>query len=854
MAKKVKKTSKKTYTRHSALSVIGKVLKGFVIFTLLVVMVGSVYAGSIVLGIAKSAPEADIEKFLALSAQSVLLDDQEAVMDTVISNEVRIPIQLAEMGQTVQNAFVSSEDERFFDHKGVDIKRTIGVTAKYLWSKVVGGNYSQGGSTMTQQLIKNTFLTSAKEESRKIKEMYMALQIEKEVPKEKILETYLNSIFLGGRAYGVEAAARQYFSKSAKDLTVIEAAYLAGVTPAPSEFYAFSEENLADPSSIENNTKTVLDQMAKNGYITEAELQQYRDEITNNGITFTYTTLANGGKYNYEYFTRPAVLQVTQDLMDKLGLTEEEANEKILMGGLKIYTTMNRSMQEYSEGVISDPDNYLFEESIDANNIVQPQVATVITEPATGHIKTVVGGRGEQVIGGPNRAVSSNFLRAVGSSTKPLTVYAPGIDKKIFDAATVFEDSPLSKEQRVEYFAGDSGSDASDPRYPGNAYFSWMGYVNVRDALEVSSNLVAIKAAMLVGSDVSKEYAEKFGFVLPPEEYRGLSMYALGQYANIDGKDGANPLIMASAFGSFANNGFKNKSVYYTKVVDPAGNVVLENQPAGEQVVQPGTAYIMWDLLKSVVDHSVPGNEWSDDIQVAGKTGTTSDNRELWFVGTTTRYSAAIFIGHDDHSKVIDANSGGLLGSTRGTATVFRKIMEFAHEGKEAVEPAVPDSIVEVAVSHDSGTLPTSLTRNDPRGDRTVYEYFFKDRVPTEFDNVHVAVEVNRLTGKLATSRTPSYLRVRRVYIVRDYEPEVPLEDDEYVLPRAFDDYVVPPVTKPTNTRPTATTTAQTWDDTSEDTTPEDTTPEDTTPEDTTPTATKPPNNGVRPNTATTAN
>lgn len=815
MAKRVKRTAKKTFTRHSTLSILGKVFKGFVILTLLVAMVGSIYAASVVVGIAKTAPEADIEKFLALSTQSVLLDDTGEVMDTVITNEVRLPIKLDEMGKNIQDAFISSEDERFYDHKGVDIKRTIGVTLRYAWSKIVGGNYSQGGSTMTQQLIKNVFLTSAKEESRKIKEMYMALQIEKQIPKEKILETYLNSIFLGGRAYGVEAAARQYFSKSTKDLTVIEAAYLAGVTPAPSEFYAFSEDNLANPKYIEDNTKTVLDQMEKNGYITSAELKKYRDQITNEGIKFNYTTLSNGGRYNYEFFTRPAVAQVTQDLMDKMGLTEEQAQEKIMLGGLKIYTTMNRKMQEYTLSVINDPDNYMFEESIDANNIVQPQVATVIIEPSTGYVKTIIGGRGEQVVAGPNRAVSYNFLRGVGSSTKPLTVYAAGIDKKIFDAGSVFEDSPLTPAQRQEYFYGDSDADPNNPNYPGNAYFSWLGYANVRDALRVSSNLVAIKASMQVGTAVSTEYAEKFGLVLPPENYRGLSMFALGQYANIDGKDGGNPLIMASAFGTFANNGYKNRSVYYSKVVDPAGNVVLENKPTGEQIIQPGTAYIMWDLLKTVVDYNVPNIEWSDDFDIAGKTGTTSDNRELWFVGTTPYYSAALFIGHDDHSKVINAETGGLLGSTVGTQKVFRKIMEFAHEGLEPKELEVPDSIVRVAVSHDSGTLPTSLTRSDPRGDRTVYEYYFKDRVPTEFDKVHVAADVNKLTGKLANSQTPAILRQRKVFIIRDYTPEVTLEDAAYVLPKVFDDGKLPPgytltpptkpATKPATTTPPAT-------------------------------------------------
>lgn len=859
MTTRVKKTGKKTYTSHSALYTIGKVLKGLVILGIVAVMIGSVYAGSKILAIAKTAPEADIEKFLALTSQSEIYDDKGEKMDTIISNEIRLPIKLDEMGKNVQNAFISSEDERFYDHKGVDIKRTMGVTLKYLWSKLVGGDYTQGGSTMTQQLIKNIFLTSAQEESRKIKEMYMALQIEKKLPKDKILETYLNSIFLGGRAYGVEAAARQYFSKSAKDLTVIEAAYLAGVTPAPSSFYAFSEENLADPKDIYNNTKTVLDQMHKNGFITSDELKQYRDEITEKGIAFKETPLVSNGKYNYEYFTRPVIKQVTEDLMKKFNLTEEQASEKLTLGGLKIYSTMNRSIQDYASQVMNDPDNFMFEESVDANGVVQPQVATVLTEPSTGYVKMIIGGRGEQVAAGPNRAVSYNFLRAVGSSTKPLTVYAAGIDSKIFDAGTVFEDSPLPIEQRREYFAGEEGANPEDPNYPGNAYYSWLGYANVRDALKVSSNLVALKATLKIGIPVSSDYAQRFGLVLPAQQYQGLSTFALGQYASVNGQDGGNPLIMASAFGTFVNNGVKNKSLFYTKVVDAAGNVILENKPQGEQIIQPGTAYIMQDLLKTVVDYNMPDIEWSDEIDIAGKTGTSQDNRELWFVGTSPYYSMALFFGHDDHSKIINKYSGGLLGSTVSTQKAFRKIMEFAHEGLGEKEIPVPDTIERIAVSHDSGTLPTDLTRSDPRGDRTVYEYYFKDRIPKEFDKVHVLAEVNKLTNKLATSKTPAILRAKRVFIVRDYTPEVTLEDAQYVLPTAFDDGYLPawyttappssksskstnttPETKPGTTAPDTTAPPET-------TTPPVTTPPETTQPQTTEPQTKPGNGNTNP-------
>lgn len=821
MAQKVKKTAKRTYTKNSALTIFGKVLKGLVIFTIVAALVGSIFFGSTLLAIAKDSPDADIEKFLTLSSQSILLDDEGNQMDRIISSEVRLPVKLTEISQNLQDAFIATEDERFYEHHGVDYKRTISVTIRYAFSKLVGGDYNQGGSTLTQQLIKNIFLTSEKVSSRKVQEMYMALQIEKKIDKATILETYLNSIFLGGRAYGVEAAARQFFSKSANDLTIIESAYLAGVTTAPSIYYAFTESNQKDPTFYENRTKTVLDQMYRNGFLTEAEHKKYRDEITNNGIKFNYTTLTNGGKYNYEYFTRPVVSRVVDDMVAKLGITPEKAEENLALGGYKIYTTMNRAFQENTIKEVDNKANYQFKEYVDANGIIQPQVAAVVSEPSTGYVKALVGGRGEQVVAGPNRAASNYFLRAIGSATKPLTVYSAGIDSKIFDSATVFEDSPLTLEQREAYFAGETDVDPKDPTKPGNSYDRWWGYTNSRDALRRSSNLVTMKALFAIGEPVAESYALKYGLVLPPENYRGTSMYALGQYANLNGKDGANPMIMANAYSTFANNGIKNDAILYTKVVDAAGKVILENKPKGEQIIKPGTAYIMWDLLKTVVDSSTNISKVKfSNMPVAGKTGTTQDNKELWFVGTTPYYSAAVFIGSDDHQVIIDKATGAGMSSAVGGIKLWNKIMAVPHKDLQVKDLPVPNDIVKVAVSYDSGTLPTDLTRRDPRGDRTVEEWFFRDRVPKTFDSVHVEVDVNKLTGKLANFWTLPIFKEKRVYITRNYEPEVLLEDQKYVLPKEFDQgpekdgytvpatkppVTVPPVTEPPVTAPPAT-------------------------------------------------
>lgn len=824
MGQKLVKTPKKTYLKESRWHTIGKALKGFVILGMVLVMVGSVFAGIKVLDVAKNAPKVDLKKFVSYQTQSTILDDNGNEMDKVITTEVRMPVALQDVSNNVKDAVISTEDERFYQHLGVDYKRTIAVTLKEIVSKLIGSSGDrEGGSTLTQQLVKSIFLSPKQDYTRKIQEMYMALQIEKSLTKDQILEVYLNNTFMGGRAYGIEAAAMQYFSKHAKDLSIIEAAYLAGVPKAPTTFYAFSRANIQNPKLYIDRTKIVLELMAKNGKITDDQRKAYFKELDTKGIPFKQTILANNGKYNFEYFTRPVVSKVKADLMEKYSLTEEEAQERIQNGGLQIHSTMNRAFQEHTQSVLNDASNFGFKEYKDKQGIIQPQAAAVIVEPSTGYVKTIIGGRGEVVAGGANRAVSYDFLRATGSSIKPLTIYSAGIDKKLIDAGTVIDDSPLTLEQRKDYFYGDPTAKPEDPTKPGNVEDTFLGYTTVRDGMKRSSNIVSIKTFFKIGAQTSKEYADKYGIVLPPEGYRGTSMYALGQFANINGKDGANPLIMASAFSTFVNDGVKNDSVLYTKVVDSNGNVLLENPPKGKPIIQKGSAYIMWDMLKDTAKAYAPRAIFGD-IPVGGKTGTTEDNKELWYVGTTPYYSAALFVGSDDHQTIIDKDTGRNLTSTKAVTGTWGKIMEKIHVGLVPKELEIPDDITKVEISKDSGTLPTAATRMDPRGNRIYNEWFFKDRVPTQSDRVHVIYQ-------------------GRSYIIRDYVPEVYLADQRYVLPMNLLKYIKPdgtidaPYTKPAVTKP-----PETIPDT---TTPGDSVPGDlnpiTKPEITKPEITKPP-------------
>src|SRR5690554_1808977 len=479
----LKPNTRKNATTNS-FTVFAKFIKFFLIAFIIATMVGGLYVAKIVLDIAKEAPEVSINRFLSLNEPSIVLDDEGNMMDLIHTDEVRFPIALEDMGQNVIDAFISIEDERFEKHKGVDYRRTIGVTVRDLLGQITGNRDMQGGSTLTQQIIKNTFLTREQKYERKIKEIFMALRAEKMLTKDQILETYLNSIFLGGRANGVEAAARQYFNKSSKELTVLEAAYIAGTTQSPTNYYAFSQSSKANPQKYINRTKLVLNAMLDNKKITEEEHAQYMDQLNQalidpdekiakseelrvkfeggeiteeeynyqthvleTGIVFHQTSIVLD-KYNYEYFTRPVLDQVKADLKKVKGYTDEEIEQMIAYGGLIIHSTMDRDAQDYAQSVLSDFDNIKAEyvrtikekvkskgTEVETEKREEAEAAFSAVDYRTGQVKVLVGGRDSSTPGTKNRSYYSDtfktlgVLRGLGSATKPLTVYGPALEQ-----------------------------------------------------------------------------------------------------------------------------------------------------------------------------------------------------------------------------------------------------------------------------------------------------------------------------------------------------------------------------------------------------------------------------------------
>ncbi len=760
-----------------------KFLKIFLIFILAAFLIGTLTISGFVYAIIKTSPPLTIEAVKDLDQASQLFDANGEFMDEVLTAEKRYVISLDAMPLNLRNAFISIEDERFYQHSGIDVQRIIGALLTDIKKIINKETGLHGASTITQQVIKNNILTNEVSIVRKIREIYLALELEKQMSKDDILQVYLNTIFVGGNAYGVEAGAVQYFSKNAQDLSLSQAAFLAGSTQHPTRYYS-SAVNSEDSQFYKNRTLTVLNKMLELGYITKEDYNVAVDEVNNDKIGFNIKRVNDS--YNYEWFSRPVVEELTRDLKQIYGYSDEEIKLHLRNDGLKIYTTMDRSLQEHAQNILDNATNYInLGEWTDENGIIQPQMSSVVIDYKTGHVKSIIGGRGDQNANSYNRAASDKFLRSIGSTTKPLTSYTPLIDLKLGHAGTGVEDSPLSKEISSKYGGWNPTNEVK-----GN----FIGYTNVRYSLERSINLSSIKIVEKVGVKNALEYGEKFGLHYNDNSKSSIATLALGQFNNDPNNlDGGNPLILASAFSVFANGGVLTEPITYTHVVDKNGKVIIENVPEKTTVVSPATAYIMYDLLKGPVERYSSRPAKFGDIPVAGKTGTTENNKDLWFAGITPYMAGAVWIGADKPTELKDKYGNKPFSGSTASA-LFGKIMSKAHESLPPVDIARPEDIVSANVCSVSGLLPTAYCKADPRGSKVYTELFVKGTVPTQTCDIHIPITINSLTGAIATANTPEYLRETRVFLNRKYTPSVYLSDQKYVAPKSYDDgsYEIP--------------------------------------------------------------
>lgn len=719
---------------------LNRFLRFIVLFLLLIILVG----GSVALGTAyawvKSARPLNVDELFDLNQTTYIVDKNDKLIDKLHANENRTMVTIDQIPQDLQDAFVAIEDKRFMKHNGVDPYRIMGAIKADLKT----GELSQGASTITQQLIKNIYLTPDKKWKRKVVEMYYALQLERRFRKEQILEAYLNTIGLGHNVAGVKAASLYYFGKELDQLTLAECATIAGITQYPSLYspYLNYEKSMG-------KKEIVLNEMLAQGYITQDEYD---------GAVKQEITLAKVQKeVDTTYFADMIISDVTETLQKELGLSKEEAEIKLFNGGLTIVATIDTDMQNIVEETFKN--TKLFPESKeDANGVLQPEAAVIIIENGTGEIKAVMGGRSEKVRRGLNRATQS--LRQPGSTIKPLAVYAPALDNG-YTVGTVIDDAPVTYGK-------------FSPRNYSN---NFKGLVTVREAIQHSTNVIAVKIVQDIGVQRSMEYLKKFGITtMVTSKDNGttndesLSPLALGGVTR-----GVKPIEMAAAYSVFPNKGIYIKPISFTKILDKDGNVIFENKPYKDKVLSEQVSYLMVDIMKGVVRGGTGGNAALSKMPVAGKTGTTTKNVDAWFTGYSPYYTTSVWIGHDEPKPM--SFTGGSY-----PAKIWKAIMEEVHKNLAVKDFERPGGLVSVDICTVSGKRPSELCALDPRGSTIKSELFIKgtEPGPESVCDVHVIKDIDVETGKLATPYCPSPSVQSKVFIQRP-EPFIPQPDQKQV-------------------------------------------------------------------------
>lgn len=747
---KEEQKSQKITTGKTGKGFIPKIFKNkaFLVFILFFVfsLVGS--GLGIFFGILNTTDELTIDDLEFKSLTTIFLDRDGKEIEKVYGYQNRIAVRYNEISPQLPNAFVSIEDERFYNHNGVDIKRFFGAVFNYI---IPGGKHF-GGSTITQQLVKN--ITGDDEVSirRKIQEQKRAMMLEQKLSKKQILELYLNTIYLGEGAHGVQTAAKTYFNKNAKELSIAECALIAGITQFPSRYDPFKNFEAS-----KKRQETVLLKMKQLGYITQDEYEQ----AANEKIELKKGVVKNVVKQSY--FIDTVCDAVLKDLQSELGLSKEEAQNKVFNEGLKVYTTMDSKVQDAIDEAYSDS-NKIFSQY--KNNTIKPQAAIAVIDHTNGYVVGLAGGAWEKVGARTfNRAVQAK--RQPGSSIKPIAVYGPALDVGIITAGTVIDDVPIT--------IGNWS--------PRNWYKDgFWGLSTIRRAIENSMNIVAVKVWLKVGPDRSTQYLEELGIdTLTPTDRESPAALALGGLTI-----GVSPLQMAAAYGAIANGGYYCEPITYTKVEDKTGRVLLEKQSKSKKVFDERAAYILINMMEDVVKNGTGGSARLSSMPVAGKTGTTSNNYDRWFVGFTPYYVGASWFGYDKQ-KVIS-------GSSNYAATLWKNVMEKAHKGLNSKSFSRAEGIVEVPICIDSGKRPSNACYNDPRGGRVRKEMFIEETEPTDTCGVHQNVRICTASGKLAKDTCPAENVVNRIKIKR-IDPYVPASSDapqpkdkKYEAPRSYCD------------------------------------------------------------------
>lgn len=832
----IQKRRKQLHSRkkriHSSLSTL--LFKVFLLLLLVVIAGGCGLALGSVQGMIETTPT-DYNLKPKYSA-TIIYDDsggKTEVLSDYSSN--RIIVDYDQIPANLRNAFIAIEDERFYEHNGVDLKGIIraGFTA------LRNGGATQGASTITQQLIKNNvfevwdesnFLAKIK---RKIQEQYLAIQVEKNTSKEEILTDYLNTINLGKGTLGVESAANYYFDKSVDQLTLSECAVLASITKNPTRLNPIDH-----PEDNKERRDIVLKKMYELNYISNEE---YEEALSDDVYSRISKTQANSPQRSvYSYFTDALITQIVEDLQSEYGYTQSQAYNLVYRGGLRIHSTQSSQMQDIADTVINDKSNYPVDtdysleydlhvtkengESItyterdirdyfrnagdsdyrtiyptkkamrkdirkfkkntladgdevlteNIRSTLQPQVSFSLIDQSTGQVKVLVGGRGEKKDDlALNRATA--FTRQPGSTFKILSTYAPALDTGGMTLATVFDDAPYTYEN------GDRVTNYNPDEY--------RGLITIRDAIIDSNNIVAVKALTQLTPQVGYDFLLKLGFttlVNNRQTSNGSTESDVNQALSLGGiTDGVTNVELTAAYAAIANHGYYNEPILYTTVEDSHGNVLLENESSPKQVMKATTSWLLTDAMKDVVSEGTGvAAQLNSDMAVAGKTGTTSNDYDFWFCGYTPYYTASIWTGYDYNTSFDNDN--------KYHEQIWAKIMDqiIETQQQEVRDFDACEDIRTATICAKSGKLPVSgVCSNDPEKNMERVEYFEAGTEPTESCENHIVVTFCSESNRVSRRFCPDDLLYQRVFRIRPDGSTGITEDTPYCLNFSIDNY-----------------------------------------------------------------
>ena len=696
---------------------------------------------------------------------SSVYDAENNYLGQLIGNENRIIIPLSEMGEYIPKAFVAIEDERFDEHSGIDFKRTLGATVQYILHR---GSSSYGGSTITQQLVKNMMKDKDDEgfagAERKIREMSRAYQIEQMLSKNQILELYLNEIFMGGsNIHGVESASQYYFAKSAKELSLAQSAFLAGINDGPNLYNPYGEDSHKE--LITRRTKTVLGKMKELGKINEEEYNGAVEEVEK-GFEFKRGETSQAS--NLSFLAIEAISEAAADLAELKDVDFETAKMMLKSGGYKLYTTLQPDVQkavdkefDKTSYVTTKTETVKDKEGNSKKVTYTAQASMTIMNYRTGEVVAMAGSLGKEQNNNSWNLATRNS-RQPGSSIKPLANIAPGLQEKVITAATVYDDT------RTTF-----GKDFSPKNSTG-----YKGLCTVRKAIEASSNVVNVKILYNVGFNTAVKYLNNFGLTGYGEADKIPSLGIGGT------SGGTNTYQMAAAYGAIANKGEYIEPTCYKRLEDSNGKTIVEPKQEKRRILSEENAYILSDILTG----PVKGSDGTARIcaisgmDVAAKTGTTDAAGDKWLCGFTPYYSASVWYGYRE--QVIPVSY------PNAAKQLWKAVMTEVHKGLKNATFEKPSNIVSATICKTSGKLATSACKS------TYTEYFVKGTVPDKCDG-HVIVKLCKASGKVATTFCPEV--EEKVYTAK---PEK--ENNAAWKTNGSDKYNIPKETCPLHTAETS--------------------------------------------------